>query len=320
MASPNITELATTTIANYSGTLADNISENIALLWRLEEQGTIKTENGGSTIRQELMYAENGASGFYTGYELLSVSEQDVLSAADFDRKQYYVNVVMSGSEMLANSGSRESMHNLLKARTKVAKLTAYNDINTSLFSAGTGSGGKEIGGLQHIVADTATSGTVGGINRATAGNEFWRNKVYDFSLNSTTASATTIQTAMNTLWLNLVRGKDQPDFMVADTTYYGFYLKSLQANQRFTNDKMAQAGFANLKFMNADMTFDQACPSAHLYMLNTKYLHYRPSKTRNFVVDETRVPVNQDAIVVPLFWAGNLTASNCALQGVMHA
>lgn len=320
MASPNITELATTTIANFSGTIADNISDNIALLWRLEEKGTIKTENGGTTIRQELMYAENGASGFYTGYEPLSVSEQDVLSAADFDRKQYYVNVVMSGTEMLANSGSREAIHNLLKARTSVAKKTAYNDINASLFSAGTGFGGKEIGGLQFIVADSPTSGIVGGINRSTSSNAFWRNKIYDFSLNSTTASATTIQAGMNSLWLNLVRGKDKPDFMVADTTYYGYYLSSLQTNQRFTNDKMASAGFMNLKFMSADLTFDSSCPSAHLYMLNTDYLHYRPSKSRNFVVDETRVPVNQDAIVVPLFWAGNLTASNCALQGVMHA
>jgi len=320
MAAPNISELVATTIEYYArgGEFADNVSDNIALLWRLNKKGNVKLFPGGTKIRENLMYAENGASGFYAGYELLSVEEQEVLTGADFDLKQYYCNVVVSGEEMLKNSGSKETIQNLVESRISVAEKTARNDINASLFSDGTGSSGKEIGGLQLLVADTPTSGTVGGINRATW--TFWRNKTFDFSDNSLTPGADTIQRAMNNLWINTVRGTDKPDFIVGDGVYYEYYLRSLQANQRFTNDEMAQAGFVNLKFMTADVTFDESCPASHMYFLNTDYLHYRPHRDRNFVLDKKRVPVNQDASVHPMFWAGNLTLSNASLQGVIKA
>jgi len=318
MASPNLTELATTTINSYSGRIADNISKNIALLYRLDERGNREYYTGGETIVQELAYAENGTGKWYSGWETLDVSEAEVLSAAQFDVKFYNVNVTLSGEQMVKNAGSREAIHSLLKARKNVAEKTAMNQVNAALFSDGTGNSGKEIGGLQHIVSDAPTSGTVGGINAATY--TWWRNKTYDFSDLSITPSSTTIQAAMNTLYLQLVRGTDKPDFVMTDTTYYGYYLASLQPQQRFQNAKMADAGFTNLKFMSGDVLFDESCPASHMYMLNTEYLHYRPSRERNFSVDTKRIPTNQDGLVIPMFWAGNLVCSNRRLQGVIKA
>lgn len=318
MASPNLTELATTTIANFSEEIADNVSDNIALLYRLEQKGNIQMFDGGEKINQALMYAENGTGGWYSGYDTWDVSASEVLSTAQFDLKFYNVNVTISGEEMVKNASSKAKIYDLLKSRTKVAEKTAMNQVNAALFADGTGNSGKEIGGLQHIVADAPSSGTVGSIDGGTY--TFWRNRTWDFSDNSLTASATTIQTAMNSLYLDLVRGKDAPDFWVTTQTYYGYYLASLQTNQRFTNDKMAQAGFVNLKFMGGDVFFDESCPASKMYALNTDYLHYRPVTGRNFSVKKQREPVNQDAIVVPLLWAGNLTCSNRRLQGVIKA
>ncbi|WP_276834437.1 DUF5131 family protein, partial [Chryseobacterium cucumeris] len=53
----------------------------------------------------ELSFAENANGGFYSGYDLLPVAAQDVISAAEYQIKQYAVPVVMSGLEMLQNSG-----------------------------------------------------------------------------------------------------------------------------------------------------------------------------------------------------------------------
>lgn len=52
----------------------------------------------------------------------------------------------------------------------------------------------------------------------------------------------------------------------------------------------------------------------------NSKYLHFRPAKSRNFVVLKDKVAVNQDASVTPLYWMGNLTISNAARHGVIVA
>lgn len=222
---------------------------------------------------------------------------------------------------MLKNSG-KEKMIDLLESRIKNAERTFMNNMSTDIYSDGTADSGKQVGGLQLLIADTPESGTVGGINRATYA--FWRNKEYDFSDNSATPGTATIQTAMNQLYLNCSRGTDRPDLIVADNTYFRYYWESLQANQRFTNDKLAAAGFDNLKFMGADVVFDGgqggACPANRMYFLNTNYIFLRPHKDRNMVpLDPDRFAVNQDAMVKLIGWAGNMTISNSALQGVIQ-
>ena len=144
---------------------------------------------------------------------------------------------------------------------------------------------------------------------------------MYDFSAasGSPTASATTIQTAMNTLWLSTTRGADVPDVIVSDTNYFQFYWSSLQTNQRFTSDNEASAGFMNLMFMNAQVFYDDQCPSNKMYMLNTDYLFLRPAQGREFSPLGEKASVNQDAMVLPVVWAGNMTCSNRQRQGVIQ-
>ena len=61
--------------------------------------------------------------------------------------------------------------------------------------------------------------------------------------------------------------------------------------------------------------------PSNTMYMLNTKYLHWRPHARRNMVpLDPERFSVNQDAMVKLIGWAGNMTLSNAFLQGILSA
>jgi hypothetical protein len=322
MASPNSSwsEIITTTIQSRSRKLADNVSENTAILQRLKQKGRIKTVSGGNVIAQELEYAENGTFTWYSGYEPLSIQVSDVISAAEFAWKQAAVAVTISGLEMLQNSG-KEKMIDLLSSRIKNAEKTMVNTIATAMYSDGTGSGSKEIGGLQHLVSNDSTTGTVGGIARGTY--SFWRNVVHDVSNAGSTASTTTIQDHMNRIYVQLVRNNEAPDLILADNNYYRFYLGSLQTIQRITNDKMASAGFINLKYMNADVVLDGGkggnCPANTMYFLNTDYIHFRPHADRNMVpLDPDRFSTNQDALVKLIGFAGNMTASNCSLQGVL--
>ena len=59
MASPNWSEIATTTLANRSRKAADNVTRNNALLNRLRDRGRIKKWDGGRSIVQEIQYAMN---------------------------------------------------------------------------------------------------------------------------------------------------------------------------------------------------------------------------------------------------------------------
>lgn len=318
-ANTSVTDIIATTIQSRSKQIADNVTKNNALLARLNQRGNIRTISGGNTILEELSFAENGNAGFYSGYDLLPVATQDVISAAEFSIKQLACPVVMSGLEMLQNSG-KEAFIDLLEARINVAEATMANKLAQSIYSDGTGSSGKEVTGLNAAVPAAPTSGTYGGIDRATW--TFWRSQLYDFSTAVVTPSASTIQNGLNTLWSSLVRGADRPDLVILDNTYWSYYMSSLQALQRFSDPSTGSLGFPTLKFMDADVVLDGGiggyCPAATGFMLNTKYISLRPHKDRNMVSlsPNKRYAINQDAEVQILAWAGNLTCRGAQFQG----
>jgi hypothetical protein len=315
MSNPNFTEIVATTLQGYSGVLADNISKSNALLSVINEKGNKQTATG-RTIVQELEYGENSTVMWYSGSETLNISPGEVFTAAEFNYKQLAGNVVVNGLEEIQNSG-KEAVHNLVKSRIKNLEKSLKNTVASAIYGDGTAASGKAIGGLRLLVSDAGT-GTVGGINAATYA--WWANKVYDFSAKTITASKDTIQAAMNDTYIRLTRGADKPDVWVADKNYYTFYLESLQAQQRFTDDKKAGAGFLNLKFMGSTVFYDDQCPTDHMYALNTDYIFLRPAKGREFVPLGEKSSVNQDALVMPVVWAGNMTVSNRGLQGVICA
>lgn len=312
-ANDNISDIVATTIESRSRQIADNVTNNNALLKKLEQRGRIKTFSGGHKILQELSFAENPNGGFYSGYDILPVGIADVISAAEFDIKQAAVPVIISGLEQLQNAG-KEQMIDLLESRMEVAESTLSNLIATSLYSDGTGSGGKEITGLDAAVPLDPTTGVYGGIDRDTW--TFWRSKVQN------SADASEIQADMNTLWAQLVRGTDRPDLIVMDDTVWGEYVASLQAQQRFNDASIGDLGFPTLKFMGTDVVLDGgiggACPAGTSFFLNTNYLHYRPHSARNMVPlsPNRRYATNQDAEVQIIGWAGNLTCSGAQFQG----
>jgi hypothetical protein len=326
-ANANISDILATTIESRTKKIADNVTNNNALLMKLKKQGRIKTFSGGTKILQELSFAENTNAGWYSGYDLLPVGVSDVVSAAEYDIKQAAVPVVISGLEQLQNSG-REKMIDLMESRLEVAEATMANLITGGLYSDGTAAGGKQIDGLLAAVPLDPTAAPYGGIDGNTF--TFWQNAVSDQTA-ANGLDATKIQGYWNLLWASLVRGQDRPDLIMSDTSVWNAYVESLQAQQRFTNTNSADAGFATLKFMDADVCLDggiyngnsgTGSPAGTAFFLNTKYIHYRPHADRNMVPlsPNRRYSTNQDAEVQILAWAGNLTTSGRMFQGHYNA
>lgn len=313
MAFPNVSDIIATTIESRTRKIADNVTKNNALLMRLSQKGKQKTFSGGRLIYEELSFAENGNAGWYSGYDLLPVAAQDVLSAAQFDIKQAACPVVVSGLEMLQNAGP-EQMIDLIGARIDVAESTMRNLVCGGLYSDGTGSGGKEITGLNAAVPLDPTTGTYGGIDRVTW--TFWRSKLVNVT------STATIQANFNALWAQLVRGADRPDLIPVDNVVWQAYVASLQAQQRFNGTEVGNLGFPTIKYMDADVVLDGGiggfCPAGTGFMLNTDYIRFRPHSARQFVPlsPNKRYSINQDAEVQIMAWAGNLTTCGAQFQG----
>lgn len=330
-ANSSISDIIATNIQSRSGELADNVTNNNALLRRLKTRGNVKTFSGGNVILEEIMYNDTTTNNTnsYSGYEVLNVSQNSPISAAQFSITQYASAISISGLESLQNSG-KEAIIDLLDGRMNVAEAQLANRIGGDIYLDGTGNSGKNITGLGAAVPDAPTTGTYGGIDRATW--TFWQSVKYSGVTNGGAAvSASNIQSYMDALAVQLIRGTDKPDLIVADNNYYKLYLQSLQSIQRITDggNSSQGIGFASLKYYGAGMASDVVLDGGigndatanHMWFLNTKYLMFRPHADRNFVpIGGDRQAVNQDAVVKLIGWAGNITTSGSQFQGVLIA
>ena len=320
MASPNstFTELVSTTFRKHHEDIKDNVSNRNALLKRIRDNGNYRKDDGGLTIVETLDYAENSTYQRYSDWDTLDISASDVISSAEYQWKQIALNVVASGREMRINSGGSK-IKDLAKAKMKNAIRTFNNNFSSDMYSDGTAT--NQINGLQALVSDLGT-GTVGGIN--STNYTFWKNQIFDLSDESVTISASTIENSvMLPLWLDLDRGPDdQPDLIVCDNQYFQYYEASQVSLKRYASADSADGGMASLKYKGADVVFDgnSGIPAAHMYMLNTQYLGLVVHKDADLTVMEEQRPINQDGVVIPVLFMGNLVCSNRNQQGVVIA
>jgi hypothetical protein len=322
---PNYAGIFTSTIESRTRKLADNVGKNNALLYKLREKDNIKTVSGGTKILQEMDFTENTSSGWYSGWDVLTVAPTDTITAAEFAIKEAYVTMAISGLEMAQNRG-KEQMLDLMEARIKNGEKTLNNLLAAGVYSDGTAASGKQIGGLAYLVANAPATGVVGNIDRAT--NTWWRNlsksATTDYGGAKTSAN---ILSYYNKTFNALVRGSDGPDLLVADSLDYGQVMDAAQDRQILTNAKMAELGFTTMKYRTADMVLDGGiggnCPASTTYFLNTSYLFFRPMAGYDVTTLKTgggeRIPATQDGILEILGWKGNMTMSNAQLQGVLR-
>lgn len=317
MADVNVGLLLSTTLKNYRKTLVDNIHKSSALFYWLKTHDGIKEETGGERIVTPLMYGKNTTAGSYSGYDSLDTTPQAGIDSAEYNWKQYSVSITISGEEERKNSGSNKII-DVLEARTKQAEMSLTEELNTGVFSDGTGNGNKQLTGLAAMVAAT---GTYGGINSSTY--TWWQSFV---DSTSEALSLADMRTAFNTAG---VGGKDTPNIIVTTQTLYEKY-ESLLTYVSATNvagsmafntegtKKLGDAGFQALAFKGVPIVWDELCTSLGMYFLNTRHMKLVVHKDANFKVSDFVKPENQDARVAQVLFMGNLTCDRRKSFGLL--
>ena len=306
----NFDALLSTTLANYRAQLTDNVFTARPLTYWLMDKGRIRMLNGGTKIVEPLIYGQNSTVASFSGYDTLSLTPQDGISAAEFEWKQYAASIAISGIEEGKNNGEQEII-NLLEAKIMQAEESMREGFNQMFFGDGTGNTGKDWNGLGNLVE---SGNTVGGINSATGqGNDWWR------SYEENTAGALTLlqmATAYNTVSV----GNDHPDVILSTQTLFEKYESLLQPQLRYTDTKTADAGFQNLLFKSAPIMYDVHCPAGTMFFLNSKYLTLVGHSGKWFTQTEFVRPEDKDARYALIMCYGNLTVRNRKKQGKLTA
>ena len=306
----NFDALLSTTLANYRAQLTDNVFTARPLTYFLMDKGRIRMVDGGTKIVEPLIYGQNGTVASYSGYDTISLTAQDGMSAAEYDWKQYAASIAISGIEEAKNNGEA-AIINLLEAKIMQAEESMREGFNQMFFGDGTGNSGKNWNGLANLVE---SGNTVGGINSATGqNNDFWR------SYEENTAGALTLA-QMATAYNSVSVGNDHPDMILTTQTLYEKYESLLQPQLRYTDTKTADAGFQNLLFKAAPVTYDVHCTAGVVYFLNSKYITLVGHSGKWFQQTEFVRPENLDARYALIMCYGNLTVRNRAKQGKLTA
>jgi len=306
MALADYDSIVATTLKNYLPKLEDNVFSARPLVFFLKQAGQIRQIGGGNKIVLPLIYAQNSTAGSYQGYDVIATTPQDGISAAEYDWKQYAVSVSISGIEEAMNSSEQEVI-DLLEAKVMQAEETVMEQMDSMFFGDGTGNGGKNWNGLANLVNQNAT--TVGNIDPAA--NAFWQSNI------NTTAEALTIA-RMETLYNTASVGNDRPNVVLTTQALYEKYNGLLQPQLRYTDTRTADAGFENLVFHGAPVTYDTYCTAGVMFMLNSKYLRLVGHKDVWFKPTPFVRPENQDARYMQMLVYGNLTISNRKRQSVL--
>lgn len=265
-------------------------------------------KSGGDFITCPVEYALNSTVASYTDLDVISTTRSDVFDRYEAQWKEVAGVYAISDLESDRNAGEGQ-VFDLRAAKLENLRNSIKYQLNTMLFSDGTGNNSKDLMGLQGLVAASASAGSCQGVSRVT----------YSWARNQQTSGAQTtsaydnLRAAMRSIYNLSSNGisSDHPSFAVTTRTVFEAFEGLLIANERFTSKGTGEGAFETLQFKGAKISFDVACPSATLYFLNPKFLKL-VYKTGSWMKAQPPIrPVNQTGDFILIRTMANLFTTN---------
>lgn len=275
--------------------LYDNVFITSPALDRMKKK-SYKKLDGGTSIMIPLEYDDLTSSGWYTGADTLSTSDNETMTAAEYAWKQLYANITITRRDELVNSGDAQKV-DLVKSKMKNAEKTMAQLLSTGIYNAGNVT--NAIVGLQAIIHTTST---IGGISQSTY--TWWAGQ-----LDSTTTafSIGALQASYSAATFN----NESPTVGYATKANYNRYYGQLQPQQRFMDSETAKGGFSSLMFNGIPFIADDYCPTNNIILLNENYIHLCVHKDEDMRFSGFQKPENQNIRLGQIFWMGGLGSSN---------
>lgn len=286
--------------------LYDAIFNSNAALARAKSKGAYQKEDGGLSVLIPIEYAVATATGWYSGAQTLSTTDNDTFTAAKYSWKQLYANISISGADKLKNGGSDTQVINLVKAKVKNAEKTMLDSLCTGIYSSGSDS--NSIAGFRQ---QFSTSNTVGGI--ATASYSWWNAQI---DSTTTTLTIAAMQTLLNSAQLN----DNGPSVCFATKANYNRYYALLQPQQRFVDTDTAKGGFQSLMFNGIPIISDTHATANYMFFIDEENWKIIVHKDRDMAFVDFIQPINQDVEVAKVYWFGAMGFSSLRTQAMFSA
>jgi hypothetical protein len=264
--------------------VVDNVINSSVLTSRVMRRAK---QWSGETLRRPIKVTDSGLGGSFFGLDTFSTSTSDTTVRLAYDIRAFEQPVVIPGIERSVNSVSETQVVDLVKFKLEEAQLEAADAIGTIFYADGTGNSSKDFLGLQAIVDDGTSVGTIGGLSRTT----------YSVLNATRTASGGTLTLAkMATLYSAIAAGSTpghNPTVLTSDETVWDLYEQLLTPQVRETYSMFGMpttgavgglqparglegtAGYVALSYRGIPFVKDEKATAQTLYMLNENYLDW---------------------------------------------
>ena len=298
---PMDTVLNSTLTKSRKRLIMASIKSNTLMAWAFATN-RVEFEDGGHEISNPITTGRNPNVGSYEYYESLPMAQTDEFDTLTYNWSRVAGSLVISDQEQDENRG-RAQIFKLLKAKMDVLEESIKEKFSTYLYGAGTGT---DPYGLQLLIPDDPTTGTIGGINRATEPQ--LRTSSYNFA---SALDQTNIEEAMDDIMLDLTMKSNKPDIIVCGRNIMRLYRAAVRDKVVFAlsetknGSRMADLGFGGVSFNNVPMVYDEDCGVDRMYKINSKFLRLHMLKHVNMKLKKLVAPWNQDAIGRRIVWQG---------------
>lgn len=194
--------------------------------------------------------------------------------------------------------------------------------LNNLLWGDGT-TDAKALAGLRSIITANPTTGTVGGINRATAGNEFWRNRARTAASGGVVVSSpanggTLIQT-LQAEKRQLMRFGGNPNVFLAGSDFIGAMEIEMRANGYYSNGGFRgrqDGAMGGLSFDGVEIMYDPSLDSLSLpkraYWFDSRHIYLMKMQNEWKRQHTPARPVDQFLMFRSITCTGQLVATQC--------
>jgi len=294
-------DIFTTTLLNVRREIIDQVFNDFVTWFWLRENNRVRILDGGEMIKEHLSFQKNTTAEFYSMYGTLTTTPITPLTSALYEWKEAAVTVAIARKEERQNSGKHQILP-LLQARIDNARMSLVDVFAAALYA--TTQVTNTIESLDILIDATST---VGGIDRTGTGNGFWQATV-----TASGSAAAQLLSDMRTAYndASSSAASDAPDLITTTQSVYESYEGLLTPQQRFSDSKLAAAGFESLKYKQAAMVFDDKIATGRMYFINSKYIHLNVDSMTDFAISPFVKPYNQVARWAQILWMGNVTTN----------
>lgn len=281
------------------------VKSNAYMAWAFANK-RIDFEDGGANITNPLITGRNPNVAAYQYYDQLPVAQTNEFDTVSYGWSRVAGTAIISDQE--EDEARGETMiFKLMKAKVQVLDESMKEKFSSYCYGAGAG---IDPNGLQNVIPDDPTTGTLGGISRSSETQ--WRTSAYNLG---GAMNALNIEEVFDDVLLDLTLRGEKPDLILTGRNNHRLYRAAVRDKLTIPmtggGKAMFDLGFQTDTHSQCTMLYDEDCPVDKTYFINSKYLRWTVMRHVNMKVKKLNAPWTMDAMGRRVVWQGQLCMWN---------